>query len=178
MQPATIKTQRPRIKKVIRLRSRRPATGMCNLSFASAEKPASRKKPKKRVIEKLLPATPKAATPKVVRTRSNIDSRLAESLLTDVKAIFISKKASKLRSQSILDALCADKKKPWATLCNGNAIGPRQLASLLKPYGIHSCDLRFSGSAYKGYKKEWFNAVSSSNRKYSTDPQRSTGLNH
>jgi len=165
MQTATIKAQRPRIKKVIKLRSKKPVTGMCNLSFASVEKPASRKKPKKRVIEKLLPATPKAASSKVVRTRSNIDARLAESLLSDVKAIFRQKKpAQQLRSQSILDALCADKKKPWATFCNGNPIGARQLASLLKPYGIHSRDLRFAGSAYKGYKRECFiNTVRCSN---------------
>ena len=162
MQSATIKAQRPRRIRVIKLSSRRPATGMCNLSFASVEKPAFRKKPNKRVIEKLLPATAKVASPKVVRTRSNNDSQLAESLLSDVKAIFKSKKVAQLRTQSILDAL-ADK-KPWSTICNGNPIGARQLASLLKPYGIHSRDLRFAGSAYKGYKREFFiNAVRCSN---------------
>jgi len=163
MQTATIKAQRQRMK-VIKLRSRRPATGMCNLSFASVEKPASRKKPTNRTIEKLLPATAKSASPKVVRTLSNIDSQLAESLLSDVKAIFKSKKVAQLRTQSILDAL-ADK-KPWTTICNGNPIGARRFASLVKPYGINSRDIRFSGSAsaYKGYKKEWFiNADRSSN---------------
>jgi len=158
MQTATIKSQRPRIKRVIRLSSARSPIGqLCSLSFASVEKPASRKKSKKSVIEKLLPATPKAGSTKVVRSGSNIDSRLADSLLMDVKAIFKQKKgACQLRTQVILDALCADKKKPWATFCTGNPIGARQLASLLKPYGIHSRDLRFSGSAFKGYKREWF----------------------
>jgi len=147
MQTATIKSQRPRIKRVIRLSSARSPIGqLCSLSFASVEKPASRKKSKKSVIEKLLPATPKAC----IRDR-------ADSLLMDVKAIFKQKKgACQLRTQVILDALCADKKKPWATFCTGNPIGARQLASLLKPYGIHSRDLRFSGSAFKGYKREWF----------------------
>lgn len=165
MQTATIsQQQRPRRMRVIKLSSRKPVTGMCNLSFAAVDKPASRKKPKKRVIEKLLPATPKAKAPKVVRTRSNIDSRLAESLLSDVKKIFLSKKAVQLRSQTILDALCADKRKPWATFHNGREIGPRQLALLLKQFNIHSRDLRFSGSAYKGYKFEWFvNAGHSAN---------------
>jgi hypothetical protein len=158
MQTATVRPQRPRIKRVIRLSSARSQIGhLCSLSFASVEKPASRKKPNKRVIEKLLPAAPKAASPKVVRTRSIIDSHLAESLFSDVKAIFrLKKPAQQLRTQVILDALCADKKKPWATFCNGNPIGPRQLASLLMPYGIHSRDLRFSGSAFKGYRLEWF----------------------
>lgn len=165
MQTATIKSQRPRIKRVIRLSSARSTIGqLCSLSFASVEKPASRKKPKKRVIEKLLPAKPKAASPNAVRTRSNIDLHLSASLLSDVKEIFKLKKVAQLRTQSILDVLRADKKKPWATFCTGKPIGPRQLASLLKPYGIHSCDLRFSGSAYKGYKKDWFvNAGHSSN---------------
>lgn len=151
MQPATIKARRQLIKKVVKIRRRKPVTGLCSLSFTSAEKPASRKKAKKRVIEKLLPAAPK-----VVRTCSNIDSRLAESLLMDVKAIFKMKKAVQLRSQTILDALNADKKKPWATFHNGNPIGPRQLALLLKQFGIGPRDIRFSGSAYKGYKREWF----------------------
>jgi hypothetical protein len=155
MQPATVKPQRKPMK-VIQLtsRSRKPATGMCNLSFASVGKPASRKKPKKRVIEKLLPATAKAASPKTVRTRSNNDSQLAESLLSDVKAIFLSKKASKLRTQSILDSL--GDKKPWDSICSGKRISGRRLAALL-PDGIHSMDLRFEkGETYKGFKREWF----------------------
>ncbi|MBW4056360.1 MAG: DUF3631 domain-containing protein [Proteobacteria bacterium] len=155
MQTTTIKAQRPRMK-VIKLRSRRPATPMCNPAFAAVGKPVSRKIPSNRVIEKLLPATPKVASPKAVRSGSNIESRLAESLLSDIRTIFKLKKAAQLRSQSILDALYVDKKKPWATFCNGKEIGARQLASLLKPYGIHSRDLRFSGSAFKGYKREWF----------------------
>ena len=166
MQPATIsQQQRPRRMRVIKLRSRRPATGMCNLSFASVEKPASRIKPKKRVIEKLLPATAKSALPKAVRTPSNIDSRLAESLISDVKTIFRQKKpAQQLRTQTILDALCADKKKPWATFCNGSPIGAKKFASIVKPYGIISRDHRFSGRAYKAYKLELFlNVARSSN---------------
>lgn len=156
MQAATIKARRPLIKKVIKLRSRKPVTGLCNLSFTSVEKPASRKKPNKRVIEKLLPAEPKAASIKVAKSGINVDSRLAESLLMDVKAIFKMKKAVQLRSQIILDALCADKKKPWATYCQGNKIGPRQMACLLKQFGIGPRDIRFSGKAFKGYKREWF----------------------
>lgn len=165
MQTAIIKAQRPSIKRVIRLSTARSPIGqLCNLSFASVEKAALRKKPKKRVIEKLLPAAPKASSPKIVRTRNNNDSQLAESLLSDVKKLFLSKKPAQkqLRTQSILDAL-ADK-KPWSTICNGNPIGSRKFAALLKPYGISSRDLRFSGSAYKGYKLEWFvNAARCSN---------------
>ena len=173
METATVRPQRPRIARVIRLSSARSPIGqLCNLSFASVEKPASRKKPKKCVIEKLLPATPKAAAPKVAKSGVNMDSRIAESLLSDVKAIFKLKKVAQLRTQSILDALCSDKKKPWATFHNCNPIGPRQLALLLKQFGIGPRDIRFSGSAYKGYKREWF-----INRKYSTDPQRSMGQN-
>ena len=145
---------------------------MCNLSFASVEKPASRKKPSKHVIEKLLPVTPIVASPKVVRTRSNIDSLLAESLLSDVKKLFLSKKPvqQQLRTQSILDAL-ADK-KPWSTICNGNPIGSRKFAALLKPYGISSRDLRFSGRAYKAYKLEWFEHAARCSKLEIPKPQR------
>jgi hypothetical protein len=103
MKTATIKAQRPRIKKVVRLRSRSIKGQLCNLSFTSVEKPASLKKSNKRVIEKLLPATPKAASTKAVRTRSNIDSHLAESLFADIKSIFRVKKTAQLRSQTILE---------------------------------------------------------------------------
>lgn len=158
MQTATIKAQRPRIKRVIRLSSARSPIGqLCSLSFASVEKPASRKKPKKRVIEKLLPATAKVASPKTVCTRGNNDSQLAASLLSDVREIFLSKKASKLRTQSILDSL--GDKKPWDTICSGKRLNARRLAALLRgvqPLGIHSRDLRFNGFAYKGYRLEWF----------------------
>jgi Protein of unknown function (DUF3631) len=158
METTTIsQQQRPRRMRVIKLRSRRPQTGMCSLSHASVEMPASRKKPSKHVIEKLLPATHKSASPRVVRIRGNIDLQLAESLLSDVKALFKSKK--ELRTQSILDALAV--KKPWDSICSGKRIDARRLAALLKPFGISSRDIRFKtgafkGSAFKGYKKEWF----------------------
>jgi hypothetical protein len=143
--------------KVIRVSNKRtPETQMCSLSHTLPEKPASCKaaKPKRRKIEKLKSATPKAETSKVKRSGLRVESQLAEALLSDVRAIFKSKKATKLRSQEILDALAC--KKRWAYVCRGKRINARRLAALVKPYGISSRDLRFQAGAYKGYKKEWF----------------------
>lgn len=161
--------QRPRMK-VIRLTAanRRLSVMKAKASAkGSVQKQDSKSKPfirKKAVIERLLPAS--NATSKVVMLKKRIPARVSLSndssrslgtlLLSDIKAIFKSTKAHQLRTQSILDALNSDPKKPWATFYKGQGIGPRQLASLLKQFGIHSQDLRFSGSAYKGYKREWF----------------------
>lgn len=157
--------QRPRMK-VIRLTAANRRLSVMKAK-GSVQKQDSSSKPvicKKAVIERLLPAS--NATSKVVMLKKRIPARvnlsndssrsLGTQLLSDIKAIFKTAKACQLRTQSILDALNTDPKKPWATFYKGKEIGPRQLASLLKQFGIHSQDLRFSGSAYKGYKREWF----------------------
>jgi hypothetical protein len=156
MQPATtIKARRPLIKKVIKLHRRKPVTGLCNLSFTSVEKPASRKKPNKRVIEKLLPAAPKITAPENSKFGNNFESELAECLFSDIRDIFkLNKGTQQLRTKAILDGLT--KKFPWSIICSGKAINSRRLAVILRPFGISSRDIRVSGRAYKGYKLEWF----------------------
>ncbi len=107
-----------------------------------------------REIVKLLPAALKL--PVASKTGSGrIDpSQLDTQLLSEIKGIFKIRKVAELRTQSILDALAL--KKPWTSICRGKAINSRRLAALLKPFGIHSRDLRFTDGAFKGYKKEWF----------------------
>ena len=161
-----INRHRPRMK-VIRLTAANRRLSVMK-GKGSVQKQDSKSKPvirKKAVIERLLPAS--NATSKVVMLKKRIPARvkiesndssrsLGTLLLSDIIAIFKSTKAHQLRTQSILDALNADRKKPWATFYKGQGIGPRQLASLLKQFKIHSQDLRFSGSNYKAYKREWF----------------------
>jgi len=135
-----------------RLRPAEPQ--LCRLSCSIPEKTASKSsKIKRRKIEKLKSAAPKSASPHAGKPRLS-ESQLAETLLRDIRAIFRSKKVPQLRTQEILDALA--EKKLWSTLCSGKAIGARQLAKLLKRYGISSRDLRFKTKAYKGYTREWF----------------------
>ena len=118
-----------------------------------------------REIVKLLPTALKL--PVASKTGSGrIDpSQLGTQLLSDIKGIFKLKKESKIRTQYLLDVL-ADK-KPWSKICNGKPIDARRLSSLM-PKGIHSRDLRFAdGSAFKGFRKEWFIATSNAKGKNS-----------
>jgi hypothetical protein len=78
---------------------------------------------------------------------------IAAQLLADINIIFRAKNVSKLRTTSLLSALCADADKPWATFCNGRCINARKLSSILGEYrtGIHSKDIRFKAGVFKGY---------------------------
>jgi hypothetical protein len=166
----TSKSQRQRISSA-QLRKLREAQVQPNKPAAPVEKQASRitakitTTPKKRVIEKLLPAAPKLPVASKTGSVSNGQSQLGTQLLSDIRGIFKTRKVAELRTQSILDALAL--KKPWASICSGKAINSRRLAALLKPFGIHSRDLRFTDGAFKGYKKEWFTSASNAKGKYS-----------
>lgn len=127
----------------------------------ATEKPKEKLKsraPTRKAIERLESAKYKPATrSKISHHASKNQKQTGAQLYSDIKAIFKSKNDKKLRTKIILDTLSAMGNKPWATICNGKAMDARKLASLLKPYGIHSKDLRFdNGQAYKGYMRKWF----------------------
>ncbi len=71
-------------------------------------------------------------------------------LLTSILSIFKERKASKLRTRTILSELTE------SSFCNGKEIGARRLAFLLKEFGIHSRDIRFVKGVAKGFRKESF----------------------
>lgn len=81
---------------------------------------------------------------------------IAAQLLADINIIFRTKNVSKLRTTSLLSALCADADKPWATFCNGRSISARRLSSILSEFrtGIHSKDIRFKAGVFKGYYRK------------------------
>ncbi len=79
------------------------------------------------------------------------------NLLSDIQEIFEEKQIDRISTAELIKALCADDEKPWATYKQGSPITPRQLASKLKGYGIHSKTIRISNSdTPKGYEKEQF----------------------
>ena len=84
-------------------------------------------------------------------------STVGKRLLTDIIAIMKENHRSKMRSRQLLVHLCADPKKPWATCGRGGKnLNFRQLSALLQEFGIHSKDMRFNKTSYKGYQKKWF----------------------
>jgi hypothetical protein len=77
-------------------------------------------------------------------------------LLTDIKLVF-ERKADRISSAELIDALCADQERPWATFHHGKNMTPRQLANRLRGFGIVSSAVRLDdGGNLKGYKLEQF----------------------
>jgi putative DNA primase/helicase len=78
-------------------------------------------------------------------------------LLADIQVIFDSKQVERITSNELINALCADEEKPWATYNRGLPIKPRQVASRLKEFGITSMTIRLdSMTTLKGYTKPQF----------------------
>lgn len=81
---------------------------------------------------------------------------IGAELLADVKAVFDAKKASKIFSADLLEALVADEEAPWATWNRGKPISPRQLSAKLADFGIKSGTVRQGFETKKGYSLDQF----------------------
>ncbi len=68
----------------------------------------------------------------------NSTRSLGTDLLLNIKEIFENKKIERISSADLIHELCVDEGLPWATYNYGKPISPRQIASLLKEYGIKS----------------------------------------
>jgi putative DNA primase/helicase len=94
----------------------------------------------------------KAAT---VLSRRSDEASLGVELLRDIRDIFVDR--DRMASQDIVQKLQNMEERPWAEMPFTNkAITQRQLAKMLKPYGVHSAQVRFEDMTFKGYKREWF----------------------
>jgi putative DNA primase/helicase len=78
-------------------------------------------------------------------------------LLSDIQEILNKKKVDRITTEDLIKALCIDGEKPWLTYNRGLSISPRQLASKLKGYGIHSKSIRISDTETpKGFERNQF----------------------
>lgn len=77
-------------------------------------------------------------------------------LLSDIHEAFASKKADRLSSADIIDFLCDDDEKRWATYNRGFPITPTQVAKRLREYSICSNTIRVHGTTAKGYSLRQF----------------------
>ncbi|WP_134679529.1 DUF3631 domain-containing protein [Paracoccus ravus] len=69
-------------------------------------------------------------------------------LLRDLADIFEAKRAERIGSTDLLNALCALEESPWSEWRGGRPISTRGIAKLLKPYGITPAQDRI-GSFYR-----------------------------
>lgn len=63
-------------------------------------------------------------------------------LLADIQEVFERKRAEKICTADLIEALVDDDEKPWATYNRGKPLTPRQLARQLNGYGIKSKTVR------------------------------------
>lgn len=75
-------------------------------------------------------------------------------LLTDLKNLF--GQTERLASAEIVAALGTMENRPWPEWRAGKPITARQVARLLKPFGIHPTKIRFGATTANGYEREKF----------------------
>lgn len=72
-------------------------------------------------------------------------------LLADIQEIIEGIRSDRIASSELIQKLCEDPEKPWATFNHGHPISPRQIACRLREYGIVSTTIRLHTSTAKGY---------------------------
>jgi len=97
------------------------------------------------------------ATAAAVKLSSTERTQSIENeLLADVRDAFAVSGATKLRTADLIDALCADEEKAWATVYRGGRITPRNLSDMLDKYGIAPKTIRIGTQLPKGYELSQF----------------------
>ncbi|CAO1659123.1 DUF3631 domain-containing protein [Salinicola sp. NYA28a] len=77
-------------------------------------------------------------------------------LLKDIKAVFDDKRADRIFTADLTEALWADGEAPWNTWNRGKPITARQVAAKLGGFGIKSREVRIGALHKKGYLLEDF----------------------
>lgn len=86
-----------------------------------------------------------------------LDEGTGVELLWDLKTIFDDRKAAKLATGAILDALKAIAERSWSTWGKSQkGLNDQGLAMLLKPFGLRSKDVKLEGKTLKGYERAAF----------------------
>lgn len=93
---------------------------------------------------------------------------IANELLADIQEVLEAKQVIKITTTELINALCEDTEKSWATYNRGHQLSPRQLSNKLKDYGITSKTIRINPyETAKGFECEQFNDAF---ERYLTDP--------
>lgn len=92
---------------------------------------------------------------KKMNDKENDDSA-GVMLLQDINFIFGEQDEINISSADLIKALGEMEDRPWPEWYHGKPITPRQVAKLLKPFGIKPKNIRDSFRVQKGYEKEQF----------------------
>ena len=77
-------------------------------------------------------------------------------LLTDIRRIFKHAKQDTLPSNYLVEHLADMEDRPWAAFKHETPTTARQVADLLRPFGIGPCTQRDGSDTFKGYKRSQF----------------------
>jgi putative DNA primase/helicase len=88
--------------------------------------------------------------------RDEATKTIGVELLSDIQEAFAQKRVDRLSSAEIINILCDDDEKRWATYNKGFPITPTQVAKRLGEYGICSTTIRVPGQTLKGYHLHMF----------------------
>jgi len=80
------------------------------------------------------------------------ETSVGAMLLGDLQELFRESEGEPLSTEDVLNALAAMDERPWPEWRKGKPITARQLARLLKPFGIQSTNIRFGDKILKGYE--------------------------
>lgn len=81
---------------------------------------------------------------------------IGAELLASIRDAFDSRKAERLATADLLEALAEDEEAPWAAWNRGKPMTAHQLAKRLSEFGIKPTTQRIGYKAAKGYKREQF----------------------
>src|ERR1044072_1582451 len=81
------------------------------------------------------------------------------TLLSDIKKVFDEGKCKRIFSKALLASLCAMTDSAWPEANKGKAITETWIANRLRPFGVHSKDLRIGKNHAKGYEASDFAAA-------------------
>lgn len=88
-------------------------------------------------------------------------------LLDDMRSMFERRGADKLFSRTIVEELVGMEERPWPEWKAGKPLTTRQLARLLKPFGIQPREVRIGTETSRGYRRAAFEEAFG---RYLTDP--------
>jgi Protein of unknown function (DUF3631)/RepB DNA-primase from phage plasmid len=82
------------------------------------------------------------------------DDTQGVELLADARKAFDASKLLEMTTKTFISAVCDDAERPWASYSKGEPITDRQLAKLLRPFGIVSVTVHPQGAPHaKGYRR-------------------------
>jgi putative DNA primase/helicase len=92
----------------------------------------------------------------LARGAREADAAPGIQLLADLRDLFHEKRAESLSSEAITKSLGQLEDRPWPEWAHGKPLSARQLARLLKPFGIAPRKIRTSAGPCQGYVLEEF----------------------